>query len=178
MLEAWVGEGPARQPISACGRLTGMAAGVLGRAAALIAAALTVAGCGGATAATGRPVPRSVVPHLTAIAERAARLNGDRHPAWATAVLTTHARALRSATPGDYVPNRHGVPVYLVTIRGQFVCNTCTGPSGAKAPRGAYISLVIDAQTFNGMDFGISPKPPPVLPASLGPVTYLIGRQP
>ena len=155
-----------------------MAAGVVSRVTALIAAALTVAGCGGATAATGRPVPRPVVPRLTAITERAARLNGDRHPTWATAVLTTHAQALRSATPGDFVPDWRGVPVYLVTIRGQFVCNTCTGPPGAKAPNGTYISLVIDAKNFSGLDFGISPTPPPVVPASLGPVTYLIGRQP
>jgi hypothetical protein len=35
---------------------------------------------------------------------------------------------------------------------------------------------VIDAKTFQGLDFGISPKPPPVPPASLGPVTYLTGR--
>jgi len=57
-----------------------MRAAVLARSVALAAAVLTVAGCGGATAATGRPVPTPVVPRLTAIAERAARLNGDPHP--------------------------------------------------------------------------------------------------
>ena len=35
---------------------------------------------------------------------------------------------------------------------------------------------MIDAKTFQGLDFGIGPKPPPVPPASLGPVTYLTGR--
>lgn len=154
-----------------------MAAAVLSRSAALVAAVLAVAGCGGATAATGRPVPASAVPQLTVIAERAARLNGDRHPRWATAVLTTHAQALRSATPGDFVSNRRGARVYLVTIRGQFACNTCTGPAGAKAPSGTYISLVLDAKSFTGLDFGMSPKRPPVAPASLGPVTYLIGQR-
>ena len=146
--------------------------------AVLVAAGLTVAACGGATAATGRAVPASAVPRLTAIAERAARLNGDRHPTWATAVLTTHSQALRSATPGDFVSNRRAIPVYLVTIHGHFVCDTCTGPAGAKAPRGTYISVVVDAKSFTGMDFGLSPKQPPVAPASLGPVTYLIGDQP
>ncbi len=168
---------PARQPIVAACRLTSMTAAVLNRWAALAAAVLTVAGCGGATAATGRPVPSSAVPRLTAIAEPAARLNGDRHPVWVTAVLTTHAQALTSATPGDLIPGADGVPVYLVTIRGQFVCNSCTGPPGAKAPLGTYISLVVDAKTFTGLDFGMSPKPPPVAPASLGPVTYLIGHR-
>lgn len=149
------------------------------RTAALAAAAavLIVAGCGTAPAATGRPVPASVVRRLTAIAERAARLNGDPHPLWATAVLTTHGKALTSATPGDYTGDPR-VPVYLVTIRGQFVCDTCTGPSGSKAPTGRYMSLVLDARTFFGSDFGLSNRPPPVSPASLGPVTYLIGRRP
>jgi hypothetical protein len=154
-----------------------MRAAVLARSVALAGVVLTVAGCGGTAAATGRPVPTSVVPRLTAIAERAARGNGDPHPVWVTAVLTTHAKALTSATPGDFIPGADGVPVYLVTIRGRFVCNTCTGPPGSKAPTGTYISLVVDAKTFAGLDFGLSPKPPPVAPASLGPVTYLIGHR-
>jgi hypothetical protein len=142
----------------------------------LVAAVLAVAGCGVATSATGLPVPKSAVARLTAIAKRAARINGDRHPVWATAVLTTHAKALRSATPGDFVSNRRHTPVYLVTIHGRFICNTCSGPPGGKAPRGTYISLVLDTKKFGGMDYGISPKPPPVPPASLGPVTYLLGH--
>lgn len=150
---------------------------MIGCSAAVAAAVLTVAGCAGATVAAGRPVPTSAMPRLTAIAERAARVNGDAHPLWVTAVLTTHAKALTSATPGDRIPGADGVRVYLVTIRGHFVCNTCTGPPGSKAPTGTYISLVIDAKTFSGLDFGISPKPPPVAPASLGPVTYLIGHR-
>jgi hypothetical protein len=155
-----------------------MTKSVLGRFAALIAAVVIVAGCGAATASAGRLVPKSAVSRLIKIAKRAARLNGDRHPLWATAVLTTHEKALLSATPGDTVSNRRHVAVYLVTIRGRFVCNLCSRPSGAKAPRGRYISIVLDAKTFNGMDDGLSPKRPPVAPASLGPVTYLIGHQP
>ena|SRR5215475_2382462 len=155
-----------------------MTTGVFRRSAVLLAAVLTVAGCGAATAAAGRPVPKSAVSRLTEIAKRAARLNGDRHPVWATAVLTTHAEALRSATPGDTVSNRRHVPVFLVTIRGRFVCDLCSRPSGAKSPRGRYIALVLDAKTFNEMDFGISPKMSPVAPASLGPVTDLVGHAP
>lgn len=33
--------------------------------------------------------------------------------------------------------------------------------------------MVSDAETFRSLDSGISPKPLPVPPASLGPVTYL-----
>jgi hypothetical protein len=91
-------------------------------------------------------------------------------------VLTTRAKALTSATPGDYVPGSAHIKVFLITMRGHFTATEATGPPGAKAPSGRYLSLVIDAKTFRGLDFGISPKPPPVPPAGLGPVTYLTGR--
>jgi hypothetical protein len=35
------------------------------------------------------------------------------------------------------------------------------------------LSIVLNARTFESLDFGLSPKPPPVAPASFGPVTYL-----
>jgi hypothetical protein len=104
------------------------------------------------------------------------RDNGDPSPPWIAAVLTTQAKALTSATPGDYVPGSAHVKVFLITMRGHFIARDATGPPGARAPTGRYLSLVIDAKTFQGLDFGIGPKPPPVPPASLGPVTYLTGR--
>ncbi|MGN6678625.1 MAG: hypothetical protein ACTHKL_12745 [Streptosporangiaceae bacterium] len=121
-------------------------------------------------------MPKSAVSRLTEIAKHAARANGDQHPKWAIAVLTTHEQALRSATPGDTVANRRHVAVYLVTIRGRFVCKTCSVPPGAKAPKGRYISIVVDAKTFKDMDFGLSQKASMVSPSSLGPVTHLIGH--
>jgi hypothetical protein len=48
-----------------------------------------------------------------------------------------------------------------------------TSPPGAAAPTGRYLSMVVDARTFQGLDLGVGPNPPPVSPASLGPVTYL-----
>ena len=121
----------------------------------------------------GQPVPASAVPRLTAMADRAVTLNGGYPVAWATAVVTTHAKALTSATPGDLIPNDEKTVVYLVTIKGHFVCDLCTGPPGSSAPTGSYLSLVVDAKTFYGTDSGLGPKPPPVAPASLGPITYL-----
>jgi hypothetical protein len=147
----------------------------LGGAAAL-ASALAAAGCGSAPFAAGGMVPGGVTGRLTAIAHRAAAINGDPHPVWITAVLTTRAKALTSATPGDLVPGSARVKVFLITMRGDFTANAVSTPSGAKAPTGRYLSLVIDARTFEGLDFGLSPKPPPVPPASLGPMTYLSGR--
>jgi hypothetical protein len=146
---------------------------------------LAVAACGSVSGTTltagrkltvaepGQPVPASAIHRLTAIADRAVAVNGGHHVAWATAVVTTHAKALTSGTPGDLIPNDQKTVVYLVTIKGRFVCDTCSYPSRGHAPTGTYMSLVIIAKTFAGTDFGLSPKPPPVAPASLGPVTYL-----
>lgn len=143
---------------------------------ATLASMLAAAGCGRTPAAAGAPVPAAAIPRLTAMAHRAATINGDPNPAWITAVMTTHAKALTSATPGDYVPDSTRVRVFLITMRGHFTARNASRPPGAKAPTGRYLSLVIDAKTFRGLDFGISPTPPPVPPASLGPVTYLTGR--
>jgi hypothetical protein len=134
---------------------------------------LLATGSAGPAGAMGRPVPASAIGQLTKIASRAARLNGDAHPAWVTVVATTHALALTSATPGDFVPGTEGVRVYLLTMQGHFTDNAASGPSGSKAPTGSYLSIVLNAGNFYGMDFGLSNTPPPVAPDSLGPVTYL-----
>jgi hypothetical protein len=146
--------------------------------AAAVASVLAAAGCGRVAATAGVPVPASAIGQLTAIARRAATINGDPAPVWITAVLTTRAKALTSATPGDYVPGSAHLKVFLITMRGHFTAGDASWPPGAKAPTGWYLSLVINAGTFQGLDFGISPTPPPVAPASLGPVTYLTGRGP
>jgi hypothetical protein len=135
-------------------------------------AALTPTGSPAPTP-TGSPVPASAVPRLTAIAASVARSDGDPAPSQVTAVLTTHAKALTSATPGDLVPGSGGVRVFLLTMQGRFTATDATRPPGSKAPTGRYLSLVVDAANFQVTDFGLSPKPPPVSPASLGPVTYL-----
>jgi hypothetical protein len=143
-------------------------------AAVILASALAAGGCGQAAASV--PVPASAIGRLTAMARHAAAINGDPAPAWITAVLTTRAKALTSATPGDYVPGSGHVAVFLITMSGHFTATGASRPPGAKAPSGRYLSLVIDARTFQSLDFGIGPNPPPVPPASLGPVTYLTGR--
>lgn len=146
----------------------------LAATAVIMVSVLAAGGCG--EAAPGAPVPASAIGRLTAVARHAAAINGDHAPAWITAVLTTRAKALTSATPGDYIPGSGRVTVFLITMCGHFSAGQASVPPGAKVPSGRYLSLVIDARTFQGLDFGIGPKPPPVPPASLGPVTYLIGR--
>jgi hypothetical protein len=120
-------------------------------------------------------VPASVVSRLDALAIRVATANGDPRPTWITAVVTTHGKALKSATPGDSEPTGNGVAVYLVTMKGTFTDDLASGPSGSAAPRGDYLSIVINAKTLAVTDFGLSEHAPAVTPASLGPVRYLQG---
>jgi hypothetical protein len=167
--------------------------------AAAVLAGLVLAGCGTARATGGslsrsgssgsgsssradsssRPVPGMAVPssavrRLTALAHRIAKLNGDASPVWVSAVCTTRQKALTSATPGDIVPGDAGTIVYLLTLKGHFTDYGSTGPAGAKLPAGRYVSVVVNARTLGSLDYGISSRPPPVAPASLGPATYLI----
>ena len=158
--------------------------------AAAVMAPAFLAGCAGdttagvhaiaagarAASAAGTPVPAAAIARLTAVAHRAATLNGDPAPAWITAVATTHARALTSATPGDSEPGSARTRVYLITMRGHFIARLASHPPGGKAPTGRYLSLVVDARTFAGLDMGLSDRPSPVRQSSLGPVTYLTSR--
>jgi hypothetical protein len=97
-------------------------------------------------------------PRPTAMAHRAAIINGDPNRAWITAVVTTRAKALTSATPGDYVPGSARARVFLITMRRHFTAKDISRPPRAPAPTGRCLSLVIDAKTFRGLDFGIGPK--------------------
>ncbi len=147
------------------------------------AAVITAAGCArspadvavpaSATATAGGKVPASAIGRLTAIAPRAAVSNGDPHPAWVIVVATTRARALTSATPGDFVPVGSRARVFLITLRGRFTDRMAPGPPGSAPPAGRYVSLVLSARTFGSLDFGLARRPPPVAPSSLGPVTRL-----
>jgi hypothetical protein len=85
-----------------------------------------------------------------------------------------HAReGTHLGDPGDFVPGAGRVKVFPVTMRAHFVANAAPGPPRAAAPVGRYLSIVADARTFQVLDSGLSPKPPPLSPASLRPVTSL-----
>lgn len=147
---------------------------------AAVAAGSLLGGCSSSqgTSATsaatpGQPVPASAIHRLTAIADRIVKFNGGAAPVWVSVAVTTHAKALTSATPGDTTAGNEDVVVYLITMKGHFVDDHATGPPGASAPTGSYLSAVLDARTFQSMDFGLSHRRPPVAPSSFGPVTYL-----
>jgi hypothetical protein len=145
--------------------------------AAAMAFVLSAAGCTRTSGAAGASIPASVIGRLTAIARSAATANSDPAPEWITAVRTTHAQALTVATPGDSVPGSGRAAVFLITMRGHFTANDVSRPPGAKAPVGQYLSLVLDARTFQELDFGLGPKPPSAALASLGHVMYLTGHR-
>jgi hypothetical protein len=121
----------------------------------------------------GSPVPGSAIGRLQAIADNFAKINGDSSPVSISAVTTTHAKALTSATPGDRVSYQVGAMVYLITLTGNFKGYGASVPPGAAIPTGRYLSVVIDARTFSVLDWGLSPNKPPVSPAQLGPVTLI-----
>ena len=123
----------------------------------------------------GQPVPSAAVARLEVIAASFARDNGGQQPDWVTAVMTTHARALDSATPGDFERQSANVVVYLITMEGDFIGYQASVPGGAALPTGRYLSIVVNARTFSVLDWGLSPKAPVVSPASLGPVRRLVG---
>jgi hypothetical protein len=156
----------ARSPRGVAGIVVGLAGAGFAISAAFVG---PTANAKGAVAA----VPASAIPRLDAIALRVAQSNGDPRPAWITVVVTTHGKALESATPGDTEPTGNGTTVYLVTMKGTFTDDLASVPYGASAPTGRYLSIVINAKTFAVTDFGLSDRPPSVSPASLGPVRYL-----
>jgi hypothetical protein len=49
-------------------------------------------------------------------------------------------------------------PVYVIELRGRFVCSGCSRPSGAKSPRGTVLIDVLDAHSFRGEDFSLTDK--------------------
>ncbi len=123
-------------------------------------------------AVPGRPVPSAAIKRLTALADGALTENGAKSVAWATAVVTTQAKAFSSADMGSSPIGENAV-VYLVTIKGHFNAAGAAPGSVGGQPGGTYMSLVYVAKTFWGTAFGLRHSPPSGSPASLGPVTYL-----
>ena len=119
------------------------------------------------------PMPSATVSRLTSAALRIARGSGDPRPVSVLVVRTTHARALRVATPGDIVAGDLRRPVYLVVMRGHFTYNG-PQPPGAHPPAAPYLSVTIDPATFRVLDLGLS-KHAPVIPLrTFGHVTRLV----
>ncbi|HUZ37621.1 MAG TPA: hypothetical protein VMV17_14965 [Streptosporangiaceae bacterium] len=169
--------------------------------AASAAVALLMTGCGSAAAPSPGPRPPEAVTTARDNANgTTVRLDvGDRlnltlsssywnlHPRPAPAVL--HQDGPTSLLPGPStcpdIPGLGCTPaqtLFTALAPGTAVI-TATRTTCGEALRCAavltthgYLSLVVDAKTFRVLDSGLSPEPPPVPPASLGPITYPIDR--
>lgn len=105
------------------------------------------------------------------MAKAAAKANGDADPSSVTVFASRRHEANIAAGAGSGVPGSQ--PVYLVIIRGTFVCTGCTRPAGAAPPRGDVMTMVLTRKTLRGLDSGIggqvdTSKVGPGLPLQLG----------
>jgi hypothetical protein len=102
-------------------------------------------GCGNATMGTAlRTAPitaGTAAARLTAIAQRAARANGDRHPRGIEFVATTRHQA--QALLGEGIPQRN--PSYLIQLHGHFTGYNASVPPGRKLPTGGVMTLTVNA---------------------------------
>jgi hypothetical protein len=106
------------------------------------------------TTKTGTQSLESATEHrLWQIAQRTADSLGGQIKI-AQAVRSQHIRAVR-LTSGDRVTGNQAVWVIQVEGQRQFVCGACSVPPGGAAPRGRFVTIVLDAKTFRQTDFGL-----------------------
>ena len=92
---------------------------------------------------------------LWAVAASTATANGGK-VLRAEAVRSTHALAVKKIMQTEVSGEQD---VWVVQVEGAqlFRCITCSVPAGAGVPRGRYVTVVVDAKTFERLDFGIGP---------------------
>jgi hypothetical protein len=154
-----------------------IAAGVLAAATAVAVSVIFAALPSSATPLAGSAIPAPAIGRLTSTARAIAKGSGDSTPTSVLAVITTHAKALTAATPGDTVPQGANQPVYLVVMKGRFAAHVPV-PPGVHVPTVTYLSLVFNAATFRVTDMGLGWHAPPVSLRNFGPVTKLRVAQP
>ena len=128
----------------------------LGVATTLASMALLAGGCGSSSHVISLPgLTAAKLARLKAIARQDAKANGDAHPSSVMVFASRRHEANIAAGAGTGVFGSQ--PVYLVVIRGYFVCSACSRPPGASGapPQGDVITMVLDRQTLQGLDGGI-----------------------
>ncbi len=110
--------------------------------------------------------PRLSEQRILTLALQAAASNGDPHPS-----LIEHAEGTRFeavlVSSGDLVFEWNWS--ILIAVRGRFTATDISIPPGARVPTGTVLTLVINARTGQGTDFGLGGRSPPL--DRLGPVT-------
>jgi hypothetical protein len=139
-----------------------------------------------ATMGTASSVPIAPPLAVTVIGPRP-NPGAFRDPPVATPELVPVLHRLQQAAQAEVVANQHsGVhhgyivitsreraaapdlvnsdqPVYQLVLRGHFQCLGCSVPPGHPIPRGTVITLAVDQQTLQPLDFGIGNSLPMVL---------------
>jgi hypothetical protein len=120
-----------------------------------------------ATALTAR-LP---VAQLVSISRQMLAGLGDPSVKTASVIVTTLNAAENATYPGSEPPDPANPRAYLIMLRGRFICNSCSGPAGSKAPRGifAYSIWIPGRGSPAG---GLQPRVPRNL-KSLGPIVNL-----
>src|SRR5579864_6189594 len=117
---------------------------------ALVSAALLGGGCGSSRHATSLPgLTGAKLVRIKALVRAAAKADGDAHPSSVMVFASRRHEANIAAGAGTGVPGVQ--PVYLVIVRGHFICNACSGPAGRAPPRGNVITMVLDRRTLQGV---------------------------
>jgi hypothetical protein len=128
--------------------------------AALLSVAVLAGGCGSSHNATALPgLTPAKLGRLKAIVSTAAKGNGDAHPSSVMVFATGRHEANIAGGAGSGIPGN--APVYLVIVRGQFVCKGCSSPAVPTSsgrswhPRGNVMMMVLDRNTLQSLDGGI-----------------------
>ncbi|MDQ6805376.1 MAG: hypothetical protein M3065_10520, partial [Actinomycetota bacterium] len=146
---------------------------VVAATSGLLAATGVIVASSSATASPNASVgkPRLIERQIIQIAIAAAKNAGDPEP-----TLIQHSEGTRQRAnlidSGDIVPGQRWS--YLIAERGHFVVKDAPTPSGAPAPSGSVLTLVVDAAARQVTDSGLSNRYPDL--AKLGPVTTDLRR--
>jgi hypothetical protein len=124
----------------------------------VLSAAALLAACGAAPG-TRSSAPALPVAQLVSIGRDMASGLGDPHVKTAWVIATRKNAAEYATTPGAVPPDPHNPRAYLILIRGRFVCGSCSGPVGAKPPRGR-VAYDIWIPGHGISDFGLQRRVP------------------
>jgi hypothetical protein len=118
----------------------------------------------GDTHAVADRLPAPLLRRITALARSTARSLGDPSVKTAQVYGPDSRYLLVKASSGDLVQKtvRERKGYYLIVLRGHFVCDSCSGPAGAKPPHGT-IATQVWSPTEGGTDFGVSDRLTPAM---------------
>ena len=81
-------------------------------------------------------------------------------PKWLRVRIWRMVDGLGDPTPQKFVVRlglrEHGRTVDRVDVRGDFVCNNCSRPPGARAPRGHIAGFTVNARTHRDLSFSLT----------------------